>query len=74
MQVSDSAAPSRTMVAPGYFSLMKIPLLEGRDFDLHDDREAPPVMIVNREFARRFFAGRTPLGHKVQGWEDEKSQ
>ncbi len=65
----------RDLVAPGYFSLMKIPLLTGRDFDmadtatrLHDDPAHRKVMIVNQEFARRFFAGRDPIGHKVRGW------
>ena len=63
----------RDLVAPGYFDLMKIPLVEGRDFDLRD--EAPPgdrthlkVMIIDQEFARRFFAGRDPIGRKVRGW------
>jgi predicted permease len=61
----------RNLVAPGYFRAMKIPLLEGRDFDLRDDlRSKPvtPVMIVTREFARRFFAGQNPIGRKVYGW------
>jgi predicted permease len=64
----------RDMVAPGFFNLMRIPLLEGRDFDLRDsatklhDDPIQKVMIVNQEFARRYFAGRNPLGHKVRGW------
>jgi predicted permease len=56
------------MIAPGYFSLMKIPVLDGRDFDLHDDAQSRKVAIVNQEFARRFFAGRNPIGHKIKGW------
>jgi predicted permease len=47
---------------------MKIPLLEGRDFDLRDDAKAPKVMIVNQEFVRRFFPNRNPIGHQVHGW------
>jgi predicted permease len=47
---------------------MKIPLLEGRDFDWHDDPTSPKVMIVNREFVRRFLANRDAIGHKVHGW------
>jgi putative ABC transport system permease protein len=58
----------RSMVAPGYFQTMKIPLLEGRDFTLQDDREHEFVMIVNREFVRRFLPNQLPLGAKVQGW------
>lgn len=71
---SENMKINRDMVAPGYFALMKIPLLEGRDFDLrdvsatlHNDPNLK-VMIVNQEFARRFFAGRDPIGRKVRGW------
>jgi predicted permease len=65
----------RDLIAPGYFSLMRIPLISGREFDLrdtatklHDDPEHQKVVIVNQEFARRFFAGRDPIGRKVRGW------
>ena len=60
----------RDMVSPGFFNLMKISLVAGRDFDLHDDATAPKAMIVNQEFARRFFGSRNPIGHKVHGWGD----
>ena len=58
----------RDLVSPGYFDSMKIPLVEGRDFDWHDDRTAPKVMIVNQEFVRRFLANRGVIGHRVHGW------
>jgi predicted permease len=58
----------RSLVSPGYFNLMKIPLLEGRDFTALDNASAPPVMIVNQEFVRRFVPGRVAIGRKVQGW------
>ncbi|HLY18351.1 MAG TPA: ABC transporter permease [Bryobacteraceae bacterium] len=58
----------RTMVAPGYFDLMRIPLLDGRDFAERDDDKSLPVMIVNQEFVRRFLPRRNPIGNKVHGW------
>ncbi len=58
----------RNLVAPGYFRLMKIPLLEGRDFTLQDDVSHPPVMIVSREFVRRFVPHGAAIGRKVNGW------
>ncbi len=58
----------RDMVGPGYFDVLRIPILEGRDFDLRDDRTSLKVAIVNQEFARRFFPGRDPIGHKLKGW------
>src|SRR5467141_478709 len=58
----------RDLVSPGYFETMKIPLLEGRDFDPRDDATSLKVMVVNREFVRRFLANRSVLGRKVHGW------
>jgi predicted permease len=58
----------RDLVSPGYFETMKIPLLKGRDFDLRDDATSLKVMIVNREFVRRFLANHSVLGRKVHGW------
>ncbi|MCW5981685.1 MAG: ABC transporter permease [Bryobacteraceae bacterium] len=58
----------RTVVSPGYFDVMRIPLLEGRDFTELDDREARRVMIVNQRFVQRFFNGGNPIGRKVYGW------
>ena len=53
-------------VSPGYFDLLRVPLLAGRDFRREDNENAPRVMIVNESFARRFFDGRDPVGHRVQ--------
>jgi putative ABC transport system permease protein len=53
-------------VSPGYFDLLRIPLLAGRDFRAEDNETAPRVMIVNESFARRFFDGRDPVGRRVQ--------
>ena len=58
----------RNLVAPGYFDVMRIPLVEGRDFTGHDDDKSLPVMIVNREFLRRFLPDQNPIGRKVNGW------
>jgi len=58
----------RDLVSPGFFDAMKIHLVDGRDFDLHDDSTAPKVMIVNQEFVRRFLPSRNAIGHKVHGW------
>jgi predicted permease len=58
----------RDLVSPGYFETMKIPLMEGRDFDLRDDTTSLKVMIVNQEFVRRFLSNRSVIGRKVHGW------
>src|SRR5260370_39068198 len=45
---------------------MRIPILEGRDFNTRDEPKGEPVMIVNQAFAKRYFHGQSPLGHKVR--------
>jgi len=65
---SDSAdAPSAGMriVTPDYFSTMKIPLKSGRFFDLRDDENAPEVVAINEEAARRYWPGVNPLGQQL---------
>jgi predicted permease len=65
---SENMKIDRNLVAPGYFSLMRIPLLEGRDFTDHDDDKSLPVMVVNQEFIRRFLPNQNVIGRKVRGW------
>src|SRR5205807_2687843 len=52
-------------VSPGYFKTLQILLVAGRDFTFSDDGGAPPVVIVNEEFARRFIPHGQPLGRIV---------
>ena len=44
-----------SFVSPKYFETMRTPLVMGRDFTERDDADAPPVVVVNQEFARRFY-------------------
>jgi predicted permease len=49
-------------VGEHYFRTLGIPLVRGRAFDARDGAAAPPVAIVNETYARRFLAGRDPVG------------
>jgi len=53
-------------VAPDYFRTLGIPLLDGRDFEQRDSKDALPVAIVNHSFVRRFFAGEDPIGKRIR--------
>lgn len=55
-----------SIVTPGYFHAMGIPVLEGRDFNAHDDVKTTPVAVVNQSFARRFFPGEDVIGKRIQ--------
>jgi predicted permease len=58
----------RTLISPGYFGVMGIPLLNGRDFTEQDDANAAPSIIINQAFANRFFPGVNPIGRKINAW------
>jgi putative ABC transport system permease protein len=53
-------------ISPGYFSTMRTPLLEGRDFNESDVGGVPRVVIVNQALARKFFPGVDPLGKTIR--------
>jgi putative ABC transport system permease protein len=54
------------IVTPGYFQTLGIPTVEGRDFLPRDDASAPPVLIVNRAFADKFFPGEQVVGKRIR--------
>jgi len=54
------------VVSPGYFDVMGLPLLAGRDFADLRDTASPPQAIVNEEFVRRFGSGFDVLGRRIE--------
>jgi macrolide transport system ATP-binding/permease protein len=54
------------MVAPGYFDTLGIPLVAGRAIDDRDRATSAPVVIINETMARRYWAGRDPLGGRLR--------
>ena len=56
-----TAIDSNTIGA-GYMTAMKIPIVQGRDFNERDRDGAPCVAVVNEAFVRRYFADGIALG------------
>jgi len=56
----------RATVPPGYFALLGIRMLAGRDFTERDSADASTVIIVNETFANRFFQGGNAIGRKLR--------
>jgi predicted permease len=54
-----ASVPYRYDVSPEYFDAAGTSLLAGRTFSWHDDKDAPAVAVVNREFAGRMFGSVT---------------
>jgi predicted permease len=60
-----NASFNENWITPGYFSTVGIPLVSGREFDNRDTTRSMPVAIVNESIARRYFAGRDPIGRRL---------
>jgi predicted permease len=56
-------------VSPGFFATLGIRVIAGRDFDGRDSRPLGEAgyrsAIVNQSFAKRYLAGRSPLGARI---------
>jgi len=50
-----AAEPVLYVVSPEYFHAAGTALLAGRDFTWHDDKNAPRVAVISKEFAYRIF-------------------
>lgn len=57
--------PDRDIAGPGYFTTMRVPILQGRDFGRQDHMHSPHVAIVNESFARYYFANSNPIGKHI---------
>jgi predicted permease len=53
------------VVGPGYFGMLGVPLLAGREFTERDTLGAPKVAVVNEQFAKHFFGNQNPIGRKL---------
>jgi predicted permease len=51
--------------SPGYFSVFKIPLLQGRDFNIQDSTGAAGVVIINQAMAKQYWPKGNPIGQQI---------
>jgi predicted permease len=61
-QEDEDMTVDHNAVGPDFLATMGIPLLNGREFSESDTSTSPKVAIINEAMARRFYAGRNPVG------------
>ncbi|HEU4584128.1 MAG TPA: FtsX-like permease family protein, partial [Gemmatimonadaceae bacterium] len=57
---------------PGYFETMGIRLVQGRTFDERDVPGSPPAVIVDEQFAKKYFPGGDAVGRRLK-WGSAES-
>jgi putative ABC transport system permease protein len=57
-------------VSPSYFETMGIPVLSGRGITREDREGGRPVVAISASFARRYFAGKDPVGSRIRFGRD----
>jgi len=71
----DHAEPYMNEISKNYFATLGVPIVAGRDFTPNDNREvkhgpqpedwSPTTVMINQEFARRYFPGQNPIGRHL---------
>ena len=52
-------------VTPNYFSTVRIPVVQGRDFTANDTASGPLVVIISKAMAERWWANENPIGQRI---------
>jgi predicted permease len=68
----EHAQPYMNAIGPNYFATLGVPIVAGRDFTINDSHIvkhgpeewnwAPTTVMINEKFAKKYFAGRNPIG------------
>ena len=69
---ADQPTARDSLVYPGYFKTLQIPLRRGRFFLEQDNRgDAPAVAVINEALAAKYFPGVDPIGKRIATGFDE---
>jgi putative ABC transport system permease protein len=66
LSVGQAPVIQHTVVTPGYFRTMEIPLLAGRDFTDADTKGSMPVTIIDERLAREYWPHESAVGKRVR--------
>jgi predicted permease len=57
---------SINLIGPGYFAILRIPLLEGRIWNESENHNGAHLVVINRTLAQRYFPNGDAIGHSVK--------
>jgi putative ABC transport system permease protein len=66
-QIAEKVYPDEEIrgITPEYFSVLKVPLLQGRFFNEGDQFDGPGAVIVNQSFAKKWFPNQEAVGKRI---------
>lgn len=77
-RAGDHPEPYVNAISPNYFATLGVPIVAGRDFTIKDTEEVrhwlestgddqwtPAKIMINQTFAKKYFAGRNPIGRHM---------
>jgi putative ABC transport system permease protein len=65
LALKDAPMINHTVVTPGYFHTLGIPVIAGRDFD-RTDYENPLTTIVDETLAKLYWPNESAVGHRIR--------
>src|SRR5262249_36215910 len=63
---TQAASASAIWAGPGFFDLLRIPILYGRAFDARDRADSPRVAVISERMARRRFGIVNAVGRRFR--------
>lgn len=64
--VSNPPMGSINLISPQYFSVLRVPLLQGRIWSDAENSRGAHVAVINRTLAQRYFPNGDAIGHSVK--------
>jgi predicted permease len=62
----ENVGPHMNFISEGFFDALGVRVLAGRAFDVRDEQpKAAKVGVINETFAKRYFAGQSPIGRHI---------
>jgi putative ABC transport system permease protein len=69
----EDATVAFDLISDRYFQTLGTAIVAGRDFNLYDTPDSPPVAIVNTTMARKYFGAANPIGRRYRVQKGERS-